>query len=111
VYPALDLAERLVPGTIDGSVLAPIARATPRRLRRLVRGMTPATAPRLHPYPALRERFVWLASPREVLAALLWLVWPRDGEKLMAPHKAVTAQWRRVRRALRRIVQARVPRG
>jgi hypothetical protein len=110
VYPALDLAERLVPGTIDRRVLAAIAAASPRRLRRLVRGMTPATAPRLHPYPALRERFVWLASPREVLAALLWLVWPRDGEKLVGPYQAIAAQWRRMGRALRRIVHARVPR-
>ena len=111
VYPALDLAERLVPGTIDGRVLAQIAAATPGRLRRLVRGMTPATAQRLHPYPALRERFVWLASSREVLAALLWLLWPRDNEKLVAPDKALAAQWRRVRRALRRIMQARVPKA
>jgi hypothetical protein len=109
VFPALDLAERLVPGSIDGRVLARIARATPRRLRRMVQRMSPGSAPRLHPYPALRERFVWLASPREVLAALLWLAWPRDGEKLVPPSKALAAQWRRVRRALRRMVQARMP--
>jgi hypothetical protein len=109
VFPALDLAERLVPGSIDARVLSDIAEATPWRLRRLVRRMTPATAPRLHPYPAIRERFVWLASPREMVAALLWLMWPREGEKLVAPHKAVAAQWRRVRRAVHRIVQARVP--
>jgi hypothetical protein len=111
VYPALDLAERLVPGTIDGRVLARIAGAAPRRLRRLVRRMTPATAPQLHPYPAIRERFVWLASPREVLAAFLWLAWPREREKPVPPSRALVAQWRRVRRALRRIVQARFPKA
>jgi hypothetical protein len=110
VFPVLDLAERLVPGTIDGRVLSQIARAAPRRLRRLVRRMTPATAQRLHPYPALRERFVWLASLREVLAALLWLAWPRDEEKLVAPSKALAAQWRRMRRGLRRIALALIPR-
>ena len=109
VFPALDLADRFVPGTIDGRVLGRIARAAPRRLRRLVRRMAPATAQRLHPYPAIRERFVWLASPREAMAALLWLVWPRDGEKLIAPSKALAAQWRRVRQALRRIVRAGLP--
>jgi hypothetical protein len=109
VFPALDLAERLVPGSIDERVLSGIAGAAPWRLRRLVRRMTPATAPRLHPYPALRERFVWLGSSREVLAALLWLAWPRDGEKLVAPSNVLGAQWRRVRRALRRMVQARLP--
>jgi putative nucleotidyltransferase-like protein len=111
VFPALDLAERLVPGSIDGRVLARIAGAAPRRLRRMVRRMTPASAPRLHPYPALRERFVWLASPWDVLVALLWLAWPREGEKLMTPRKALAAQWRRMRRALRRILQARLPRA
>ena len=111
VFPALDLADRLVPGVIDRGALRRLAGATPRRLRRLVRGMTPATAPQLHPYPALRERFVWLASPREALAALVWLVWPREDEKLVTPGRAVAAQWRRVRRALRRIVEARVPKA
>jgi len=110
VFPALDLAERLVPGTIDGRVLARITAAAPRRLQRLVRRLEPATAQRLHPFPALRERFVWLASPREVLAALLWLAWPRDEEKPLAPRKALAAQWQRLRRALGRIVRARIPR-
>jgi hypothetical protein len=110
VFPALDLAERLVPGTIDGRVLARIAGAAPRRLERLVRSLEPATAQRLHPFPALRERFVWLASPKDVLAALLWLGWPRDEGKPMAPRNALATQWQRVRRAVGRIVRARIPR-
>jgi len=99
VFPALDLAERLVPGTIDPGVLAHAAAAAPGRLRRLVGTMTPASAQRLHPFPGLRERFVWVASLKEALAALLWLARPRDGE----------TPWRRVRRAVRRIVRARLP--
>jgi hypothetical protein len=110
VFPALDLAERFVPGSIDGRTLGKIADASPRRLRRIVRRMTPATAQRLHPYPSLRERFVWLGSPRDALAALLWLVWPREDERLVAPGRALPAQWRRVRRAVRRIVLALIPR-
>jgi hypothetical protein len=43
---------------------------------------------------------VWVASLKEALAALLWLARPRDGE----------TPWRRVRRAVRRIVRARLPR-
>ena len=108
VHPALDLAERLLPGTFDRGVLDRIAAATPGRLRRLVRGMTPASAQRLHPFPSLRERFVWLGSVREMFAALGWLVWPREDEQPVTPHRAVAVQWRRVRRALRRIVLARV---
>lgn len=108
VFPALELAERFVPGTFDRGVLDRITAAAPPRLRRLVRGMTPASAQRLHPYPSLRERFVWLESPRETLAALWWLVWPREDERPVAPHRALAAQWRRVRRALRRMILARV---
>jgi putative nucleotidyltransferase-like protein len=100
VFPALDLAERLVPGTIDPLVLGHVAAAAPRRLRRLVRTTTPASAQQLHPFPGLRERFVWVASLKEALAALAWLVRPRRGE----------TQWRRMRRAVRRIVRARLPR-
>ena len=100
VFPALDLAERLVPGTIDPLLLEHVTAAAPARLRRLVRTTTPASAQRLHPFPGLRERFVWVASCREALAALTWLARPHRGE----------TQWRRVRRAVRRIVRARLPR-
>ena len=100
VFPALDLAERLVPGTIDPLLLEHVTAAAPGRLRRLVRNTTPASAQRLHPYPGLRERFVWVASLSEVLAALRWLVRPHGRE----------TQWRRMRRAVRRIVRARLPR-
>ena len=107
VFPALDLAERFVPGTFDGRVLGRIANAAPRRLRRLVRRMAPATAQRLHPYPGLRERFVWLATVGEWLAAVGWLVRPRDSDNAGSPARAVVAQWRRIQRTLRRIVHAR----
>jgi hypothetical protein len=100
VFPALDLAERLVPGTIDPLLLEHVTAAAPGRLRRLVSNTTPASAQRLHPFPGLRERFVWVASWSEVLAALRWLVRPHGRE----------TQWRRIRRAMRRIVRARLPR-
>jgi hypothetical protein len=100
VYPALDLVERFVPGTIDQRVLHHAAAASPGRLRRLVRRASPASAQQLHPFPGLRERFVFIQSPREALAAVAWLVWPQDGE----------AKWGRIGRALRRILRARLPR-
>jgi hypothetical protein len=111
VFPAMDLAERFVPGTFDRAVLDQAARAAPRRLRHLLRGMTPASAQRLHPYPSTRERFVWLRSPREALTALWWLVWPREDERPVPPRHALAAQWRRIRRALGRMVLARRPLG
>ena len=106
VFPALILAERLIPGTIDPLVLSRIGKAAPRRLRRLVRDTQPATAQRLHPFPGLRERFVWLATLKEALAALAWLAWPRHLEKRVSPGAALGAQWRRMQRALRRIARA-----
>jgi len=109
VFPALDLAERLVPGSIAGSILGQIAGAAPRRLRRLVRRMAPATAQRLHPFPGLRERFVWVATVGEWLAALGWLVRLRDEGGAGSPVRAIVAQWRRIHRTLRRIVHARTP--
>jgi len=106
VFPALHLAERFVPGTIDGRVLAHTAAQAPARLRRLVRRTSPFTAQRLHPFPGLRERFVWIGSPRDALAAFAWLAWPHDGARLAPPHRAVGAQWRRIRRATQRILGA-----
>ena len=106
VFPALILAERLIPGTIDPLVLSRIGKAAPRRLRRLVRDTQPATAQRLHPFPGLRERFVWLATLKEALAALAWLAWPRHLDKRESPGAALGAQWRRMQRALRRIARA-----
>jgi len=107
VFPALDLVERLVPGSIDANVLRSVEAQTPRRLRRLVRATHPAWGQRLHPFPGLRARFVWVASPREALAALRWLAWPQASGSW---REALGAQFRRIRRTLRRIAGVRVPR-
>ena len=102
VFPALDLAERLVPGTIDRFTLEDLAVSAPRRLRRLVRNTAPANAQRLHPFPGLRERFVWVASPREAAAAARWLLWPTDpGTSWLS---ALRRQGRRVYGTLRRVL-------
>jgi len=51
VFPALELAEQLAPGTVAAKVRDRLAAAVPVRLRRLVRGATPATALQMHPLP------------------------------------------------------------
>ncbi len=51
VFPALDLAARLAPGTIDADLLERLTAAAPAPLRRLVRGTTLATALEMHPLP------------------------------------------------------------
>lgn len=61
-YPALALAERLAPGTVDPAVLGPATRAATPRMRRIVEGTSPGRAQRLDMLP-LAERFMWCATP------------------------------------------------
>ena len=69
VFPALDLVERLVPGTIDPLVREHVAASAPWRLRRVVDAATPASVLRVHPLPP-EGRSVWAAPPLEVAVAL-----------------------------------------
>ena len=105
VFPALYLAEQLAPGTIDPLALEEVAAAAPRRLRKLVRATTPASAQRLHPYP-FSERFVWATSLKEVL---LELAWPHVGDRRASPRRFLAHQWERIRKRLRRFVRSRTP--
>ena len=103
VFPALYLAEQLAPGTIDPLALEEVAGAAPRRLRKLVRATTPASAQRLHPYP-FSERFVWATSLKEVL---LELAWPHVGDRRASPRRFLAHQWERIRKRLRRFLRSR----
>ena len=103
VFPALYLAEQLAPGTIDPLALEEVAAAAPRRLRKLVRATTPASAQRLHPYP-FSERFVWATSLKEVL---LELAWPHVGDRRASPRRFLAHQWERIRKRLRRFLRSR----
>ena len=105
VFPALYLAEQLAPGTMDPLALEEVAAAAPRRLRKLVRATTPASAQRLHPYP-FSERFVWATSLKEVL---LELAWPHVGDRRASPRRFLAHQWERIRKRLRRFVRSRTP--
>jgi hypothetical protein len=107
-FPALHLAERLAPGTVDPRVLEQVAAAAPPRLRRIVHASTPASAQRLHPYPR-GERYVWVASLRELAGALAEVAWPREGHRLVSPRTALAVQWRRIGGILRRLVSFRRP--
>ena len=107
VFPALGLAERLAPGSVDPLVLERAAAAAPRRLRRLVHRTTPASAQRLHPHP-LGTGLVFAASSREVIAALLEAAWPRLDGKLMPLRQALGVQWRRIRRGMFRMMPGKL---
>jgi hypothetical protein len=105
-FPALDLAERLVPGSIEPLALEEAAAATPSRLRRRIRAMAPASAQQLHPYP-LGEPWVWASSPRERFASALDIAWPRAAGRLVSPWKALLAHGRRLRRLFLGIARVR----
>jgi hypothetical protein len=107
-FPALHLSERLAPGTVDPRVLEQLAEAAPPRLRRLVANTLPASAQRLHPYPR-GERYVWVASLRELVGALAEVAWPREGDRLVSPRAALALQWRRLGAMLHRLVSRRCP--
>ena len=105
VFPALYLAERLAPGTMDALALEEVEGAAPWWLRTRVRATTPASAQRLHPYP-FAERFLWATSLKEVLVELAW---PHDGDRRASPLGFLTLQWRRIHKRVLRFVRGRSP--
>ena len=76
VYPSLELADRLVPGTLDPLVRRRLLPAVPARLRRVVDGTDVGALIRYHPM-WVTARLMWARRPREYLAYLAYLVWPR----------------------------------
>ena len=57
-WPALRLAEKLVPGTIPDPVLAQCERSTPSAARRVISALTPASAQRIGGF-SIAEHFMW----------------------------------------------------
>ncbi len=113
VFPALYLAERLAPGTMDALTLEEVEAAAPLWLRTRVRATTPASAQRLHPYP-FGERFLWATTLAELL---LELAWPHEqdggrggeGSRRVSPRQILGVYWQRIRKRFLRFVRNRVP--
>jgi hypothetical protein len=105
-FPALELAERFVPGTVPAEILARLSAVTPARLRRRVARTTPASAQALKPLP-WDEKLIWAASPREYGAYLLHLVWPHTLSRPAGMRDAVANQGRRLRRLLHTLLRKR----
>jgi hypothetical protein len=61
VFPAFELVERFVPGTVETALRQRLARAATPALRSVVSRLTPATAHRLA--MAIDEMFMWGATP------------------------------------------------
>jgi hypothetical protein len=78
VYPAIELTERLVPGTVDGSVRQLIAKERTERMRRVVDGIW-ASGIRGFRQRSLTEKLMWAAGPTELLLNIGELIWPTAG--------------------------------
>ncbi len=74
-WPALELAERLAPGTVPEAVLARFAAEATPAMRRVLARSTPATAQRLDRL-SLEERMMWAGTPWERVRRLAHAVWP-----------------------------------
>lgn len=94
-WPALALAERLAPGTVDADTLRACAAAAPPRLRRFVDGIEPHEAQRLHGL-ALGERFIWCNGAGEHVRRAVHMALPGGTRARLASIYATRA-WRLVR--------------
>lgn len=75
VYPAFELAERLVPNTVPADFMAALAAAAHPRLLRVVESLRPATAQRIDRL-TLEDRLMWADGWWETAGRLAYLVWP-----------------------------------
>jgi hypothetical protein len=75
VYPALELAERLVPGSIDQRVRQQITTASTPRMRKFVNAID-ATGVEGFMQMSLPDKFMWARGPRELVHNISELLWP-----------------------------------
>ncbi|MCI0432549.1 MAG: nucleotidyltransferase family protein [Gemmatimonadetes bacterium] len=78
-FPALELAERLSPGALEGSFRERLHGAATPRMRRVVARVGPGTAQRLDGV-SLEERLVWARGPVETARRLWRLISPFSGD-------------------------------
>ena len=74
-YPALELAERLAPGTVDPDARAALAAAATPRMARVLADLRPADAQRPERL-SIEERLMWARSPVEHVRRALYMLWP-----------------------------------
>jgi hypothetical protein len=108
VYPGLELAERLAPGTVPAEVRARIAREAPARVRAVVDRLEPASAQRLESV-SLEESFMWAVGPAGHARRLGRMLWPSWAG---SPADVLRVQAARARQLLaRRVSLGRSGRG
>ena len=74
-YPAFEMAERLVPGTLDPEFRRSLAGAAPPRMLRVLEGLQPFSVHRFRDR-SLDERFMWARGPIEQVRRALHMLWP-----------------------------------
>jgi putative nucleotidyltransferase-like protein len=75
VYPAFELAECLLPGTVEPGLRETLVRAATRALRASVEASTPSTAQRLDRMN-IQESFMWARTPSERLRRAIFMLLP-----------------------------------
>jgi hypothetical protein len=75
VYPALELAERLVPGTIDPLVRQQITAVSTSRMRHVVDAID-ATGLEGFMQRSLTDKLMWARGPRELVQNVSEVLWP-----------------------------------
>ena len=99
LFPALEMAERLAPGTVPGPVREALHAESPPLLRWVVGGLSPATAQRLTDL-SLEERLMWVGSVRELAGRAVDMAWPASAGGSWSELARIYAErlWRVVRR-------------
>jgi hypothetical protein len=100
-FPALELAERLAPGTLDPGFRMRLAAAATPRMRRIVGGLSPASALRPDRL-SLEDRFLWTSGAAETLRRAAYLLWPSHAARSSRPLHVVYAE------RLYRLVRGRI---
>ncbi|HEX6631490.1 MAG TPA: nucleotidyltransferase family protein, partial [Gemmatimonadaceae bacterium] len=91
-YPALALAQRLAPGTVDDALLARARAVSTHLTRRVVDRLTP-TAPVVQDGVSLAERLMWARGPVDIARRVALMAMPVPGQtwrhSLLAYHGRV----------------------
>jgi hypothetical protein len=74
-YPAFELAERLVPGILDAGFRQRLTNQVPARVRRVVEGLSPATAQRPE-HISLEMSLLWTEGAWQTIRRIGYLIWP-----------------------------------
>jgi hypothetical protein len=75
LFPALEVTDRLAPGTVPERVRHVLRTEAPLAMRAVVDALQPATTQRIERL-SLSERLMWAGSPSELAGRLADMVWP-----------------------------------